>query len=75
MGGTTLHAGIVTQWFEILLLLLFLRYATMVVNGILFGVMTPLINSQVFRIRVVSLEPKRHVIRCYYIKSNPIDDH
>ena len=32
MGGTTLHAGIVAQWFEIV---------TMVVNGILFGVMTP----------------------------------
>ena len=25
MGGTTLHAGIVAQWFEILLLYLFLK--------------------------------------------------
>ena len=25
MGGTTLHAGIVAQWFEILLLLPFLK--------------------------------------------------
>ena len=42
MGGTALHAGILAQWFEILLLLLFKkRYATMVVNGILFDVMTP----------------------------------
>ena len=32
-------AGILAQWFEIVLLLLFLRYATMV--GILIGVMTP----------------------------------
>ena len=41
MGGTTLHAGIVAQWFEILLLYLFCRYVTMVVSGILFGVKTP----------------------------------
>ena len=39
MGGTTLHAGIVAQWFEILLLLHFFKSATMVVNGILFGVL------------------------------------
>ena len=25
MGGTTLHAGILTQWFEMLFLLLFLK--------------------------------------------------
>ena len=37
MGGTTLHAGIVAQWFEILLLYLFWRYVSMIVNGILFG--------------------------------------
>ena len=42
MGGTALHAGIVAQWFEMLLLLHLQRYATMVVNGILFGVMTPI---------------------------------
>ena len=39
MGGTTLHACIVAHWFEMLLVLLFQRYTTMVVNGILFGVM------------------------------------
>ena len=41
MGSTTLHAGILAQWFEMLHLLLFnklKKYATMV-NGILFGVM------------------------------------
>ena len=36
MRGTTLHAGILAQWFEILILLhFFYRYATMVVNRIL----------------------------------------
>ena len=38
MGGTALHAGILAQWFEMLLLLLFKSYVTMVANGILFGV-------------------------------------
>ena len=42
MGGTTLHAGIVAQWFEMLLLVLFKRYANMIINGILFGVMQPI---------------------------------
>ena len=46
MGGTALHAGILAQWFEMLLLLLFQRYATMVINGILFGVMTPIDVNQ-----------------------------
>ena len=42
MGGTTLHAGILAQWFKNQLLLLFLKiYSTMVVNGILFGVIQP----------------------------------
>ena len=38
MGGTTLHAGIPAQWFEMLLLLPFKIYATMGVDGILFDV-------------------------------------
>ena len=42
MGGITLHAGIVAQWFKILLLLRFWRYVIMVVSGIVVGVMTPL---------------------------------
>ena len=37
MGGTALHAGILAHWYE--KMLLFQRYTTMVVNGILFGVM------------------------------------
>ena len=45
MGGTTLHAGIVAQWFEMLLLLRFSsRYPEdklLVVKGNLFGVMQP----------------------------------
>ena len=40
-GGTTLHAGILAHWFEKMLVLLFQRYTTMVVNGILFGVIQP----------------------------------
>ena len=47
MGGTTLHACMLAQWFEMLLLLLFKRYATMIVNGILFGVMQPLKLSNI----------------------------
>ena len=35
MGGISLHAGILAQWFEMLLQLL------LVISGILFGVMTP----------------------------------
>ena len=36
MGGTTLNADVLAQWFEMLLMLLFLKdtHATMVVNGI-----------------------------------------
>ena len=41
MGGTSVHAGILAQWFEMLLQLLFLRYATMVISGIVLCVMTP----------------------------------
>ena len=39
MGGTTLYAGILAQWFEMLNMLLFLIYATIVFNEILFSVM------------------------------------
>ena len=35
MGDTTLHTGVLAQWFKVLLLLLFLRYGTVVVSGIL----------------------------------------
>ena len=45
MGGTTLHAGILSQWFEMLLQLHLKRYA-MVVNGILFGVMQPTVGGK-----------------------------
>ena len=43
MGDATLHCGIVVEWFEIMLLYHFLTYVTMVINGILFGVIIPLI--------------------------------
>ena len=42
MGGTTLHADILVRWFEKLILLLYFFkkvYATLVVSGILFGLM------------------------------------
>ena len=42
MGGTALHAGILAQWFEMLLMLPFLKSASMMVSGILIGVMQPL---------------------------------
>ena len=42
MGGTALHAGILSRWFEMLLLLLLKIYSTMVLSGILFGIMTPI---------------------------------
>ena len=41
MGCTTLLADIQAQWFDLLLLLLFLRSATIVISGILFDVMQP----------------------------------
>ena len=40
MGGTTLHAGIVAQWFEILLLSSFLKMCYYGRHWELFGVMT-----------------------------------
>ena len=40
MGGTTLHAGILAQWFELLLLSIFLK-CVMFINGILFDVVQP----------------------------------
>ena len=43
MGGTTLHAGIVAlNGLKFCFCKKKLRYVNMVVNGILFGVMTPL---------------------------------
>ena len=45
MGGTTLHAGILAQWFEMLFrLLLFKRYASMDVIWIFIGSMQPVRN-------------------------------
>ena len=44
MRDTILHAGKVTQWFKMLLLLLFLEiFVTMVDSGILFGVIQPIL--------------------------------